>query len=744
MSLAGTERRRHLLTASIGTALMLVMGLALVWGFRLATHMRTNIVALQTASTLQNYPEEMSHQLNALRDRLEVRAYSGQALADLQATVKRFDQELRVLSASIDGDSAQLGRALLLWNQYAPVLEPVVAFSGQPYVDSDTTGSSLSREGREHYAAVKRAQLFASENARPLQTQLATLATSLQRTSSDGATRLRSLLMAGVFAALVLAVVAAYFQLSRSRHERTAREAQEQTRDILKTVREGFFLLDAHYRIGSVWSEALTRMFGRNDFAGLTFEELLEDLVPQATLSTAVKYIKLLWGDRAHENLMKSINPLGQLEITMDNGHGGKETRYLQFDFHRVMGPEGIKHVLCSVGDVTSSVLLARELHESQENAHAQLDMMVGLMHIDPLQLVSFLDTADAGLKLVNTILREPARNDAEFRKKLAGLFRELHTIKGEASALNLKSVASRVHTLEDMVGECKKKPELSGNDFLPMVLKLDELLAHLRSVREMAARLTALKDTMPAAAAAAAAALPAASAASARLPASPEPADSMPAAPAAAVRAGAAAGKPAAPERAPRRVEELSPTLHLMAERLAQDHAKRFRLTLSGLTDVPAAYTATIKDCLIQMLRNAAVHGIESPEVRRAQAKQDTGSVHVDFRKVTDGYELLFEDDGAGIAPDALKAAAVKRQLITEDDAALMDTRAAMALIFRPGFSTQEEISMDAGRGVGMDVVARSVYALGGKIGVSTHPGKFTRFKIVLPAAESVSTAVA
>jgi len=742
MSLAGTERRRHLLTASIGTALMLVMGLALVWGFRLATHMRTNIVALQTASTLQNYPEEMSHQLNALRDRLEVRAYSGQALADLQATVRRFDQELRVLSASIDGDSPQLGHALLLWNKYAPVLEPVVAFGGQPYVDSDTTGSSLSREGREHYAAVKRAQLFASENARPLQTQLATLATSLQRTSSDGATRLRSLLMAGVFAALVLAVVAAYFQLSRSRHERTAREAQEQTRDILKTVREGFFLLDAHYRIGSVWSEALTRMFGRNDFAGLTFEELLEDLVPQATLSTAVKYIKLLWGDRAHENLMKSINPLGQLEITMDNGHGGKETRYLQFDFHRVMGPEGIKHVLCAVGDVTSSVLLARELHESQENAHAQLDMMVGLMHIDPLQLVSFLDTADAGLKLVNTILREPARNDAEFRKKLAGLFRELHTIKGEASALNLKSVASRVHTLEDMVGECKKKPELSGNDFLPMVLKLDELLAHLRSVREMAARLTALKDTMPAAAAAAA--LPAASAASARLPASPEPADSMAAAPAAAARAGAAAGKPAAPERAPRRVEELSPTLHLMAERLAQDHAKRFRLTLSGLTDVPAAYTATIKDCLIQMLRNAAVHGIESPEVRRAQDKQDTGSVHVDFRKVTDGYELLFEDDGAGIAPDALKAAAVKRQLITEDDAALMDTRAAMALIFRPGFSTQEEISMDAGRGVGMDVVARSVYALGGKIGVSTHPGKFTRFKIVLPAAESVSTAVA
>ena len=742
MSLAGTERRRQLVTAGIGTALTLVMGAVLIMGFRLATHMRADISALQTASTLQTYPEEISHQLNSLRDRLEVRAYSGQALADLQTTVKRFDSELKQMNASGEVDSPQLGRALLLWHQYGPVLDPVVAFNGQPYVDSDSGGSTLSHDGRQHYAEVKRAQLFASDNARALQAQISSLAATLQRTSSDSAAHLRALLLAGVLAALVLAAAAAYFQVTRARHERAARDAQEQTRDILKTVREGFFLLDANYRIGSVWSEALTRMFSRHDFAGLSFEELLRDLVPAATLATATKYIKLLWGDRAHENLMKSINPLGQLEITMENGHGGKETRYLQFDFHRVMGPEGIKHVLCAVGDITSSVLLARELHDSQENANAQLDMMLGMMHVDPLQLISFLDTAETGLKLVNTILKEPARTDAEFRKKLTGLFRELHSIKGEASALNLKSIASRVHALEDMVSDCKKRPELSGNDFLPLVLKLDDLLAHLRSVREMAARLTALKDTMPAAAAAAA--LPAASAASARLPASPEPADSMAAAPAAAARAGAAAGKPAAPERAPRRVEELSPTLHLMAERLAQDHAKRFRLTLSGLTDVPAAYTATIKDCLIQMLRNAAVHGIEPPEVRRAQAKQDTGSVHVDFRKVTDGYELLFEDDGAGIAPDALKAAAVKRQLITEDDAALMDTRAAMALIFRPGFSTQEEISMDAGRGVGMDVVARSVYALGGKIGVSTHPGKFTRFKIVLPAAESVSTAVA
>jgi len=724
MTPIGNDRRRQLLTAGIGTVLTLVMGAVLFAGFRLATQMRANIIALQTASTLQTYPDDITQQLTSLRDRLEARAYSGQALADLQGTVRRFDRQLKDLSGYTQ--SAELSRSLQLWREYGPVIEPVVAFTGQPYVDSDTAGSTLSRDGRAHYAEVKRAQLFAIDNAKALQGQLATLATSLQKSSSDAATHLRTLLSVGVLAALVLAIAAAWFQFTRSRHERVAREAQEQTRDILHTVREGFFLLDANYRIGSVWSEALTRMFGREDFAGLTFEELLKDLVPAATLATATKYIKLLWGERAHENLMKSINPLGQLEINMDNGHGGKETRYLQFDFHRVMGPAGIKHVLCSVGDITSSVLLSRELQESQDNANAQLDMMLAMMHVDPLQLVSFLDGAETGLKLVNTILKEPARTDAEFRKKLSGLFRELHSIKGEASALSLSSIANRVHSLEDIVSELKKKAELSGNDFLPMVLKLDELLAHLRSVREMAGRLTALKE---------AAGPPAATLTQHVSAPSPAPAATQP------------APEPQSAQRSPagfaRRAEDLAPTLHALAERLAQDQNKRFRLKLAGLAEVPAPFVGTVKDCLIQMLRNAAVHGIEDPEVRRAANKQDIGIVSVQFVKSSQGYDLVFEDDGAGIATETLKAAAVRRQMITEEEAAVMDTRTAMALIFRPGFSTQEQVSMDAGRGVGMDVIARSVYALGGKIGVSTHPGKYTRFKISLPAGQASSSAV-
>lgn len=703
MKFSGAERTRQFITAGVGTVLLIVMGTVLVAGFRLATHMTANIGALQSASALQTYPNMISQQLTALRDRLESRAYAGQALGDLKTTVQRFDTELARLAKEDFGRSPQLEQAMLLWHQYGPVVNPVAAFNGQPYVDSDDAGSSFSKAGLTHYGDVKRAQLFARENTARLQASLAAVATALQTQASAQANRLRLLLSVGVLAALVLAAAAAYLQLTRGRSERMARDAQEQTRDILKTVKEGFFLLDADYRIGSVWSTALTRMFGRQDFSGLSFEELLSDRVPPQTLATATKYIKLLWGDRAHENLMKSINPLGQLEIQIENAHGSRDTRYLQFDFHRVMGEKGVKHVLVSVTDITSSVLLARELAESQENANQQVDMMLGVMHLDPVQLMSFLDATDAGLAHVNAIMREPARNDAEFRKKIDGLFRELHTIKGEATAVNLLSAAHRVHALEDLVSDLKKSTDLSGNDFLPIVLKLDELMAHLRSVRELATRLSTLQTAVPAGAN--------------------------------GPRAGAD-GKAAA--------GEFVQTLNALAEKLAQEHGKSLKLETHGLGEVPQPYRHMVKDVLIQMLRNAAVHGIETAGSRRAAAKAETGTVRVDFRRAGTGFELVCEDDGVGLNPDELKAAAIRRELVTSEEAAGMDNRAVMALIFKPGFSTRDEVSMDAGRGVGMDVVARSVYAVGGKIGVATNPGKFTRFKIALPAVEASSTAVA
>ena len=226
MSRSRSERRGQLVTASIGVALTLAMGLVLIFGYRLVTHIRASINALQAASALQSYPEEISGQLSALCDRLESRADSGQALAGLQNTVRRFDRDFGQLSDS-GNDSPELARALVRWHQYHRVIDPVISFTGQPYADSVTADTTFSAEGRKYYAAAEDAHLFATENAVALQTQLMNLAATIHHTSSDAALHLRTLLFGGVVAALVLAAAAAWLHLMRARLLRTQAELQE-------------------------------------------------------------------------------------------------------------------------------------------------------------------------------------------------------------------------------------------------------------------------------------------------------------------------------------------------------------------------------------------------------------------------------------------------------------------------------------------------------------------------------------
>ena len=234
---SGSERRSRLVTAAIGVALTLAMGVVLIFGYRLVTHIRSSINALQAASALQSYPEQIYGQLSELCERLEARADSGQALTDLQNSVKRFDQDLGQLSES-GNDSPQLARALRLWHVYRTAIDSVVSFRGQPYAASDGSETTFSPEGREYYAAAERAHLFAADNTKALQTQLVNLAATLQHTSSDAALRLRTLLFAGVIAALVLAAAAAWFQLMRSRLLRAQAEAQEAHQALVRASRQ--------------------------------------------------------------------------------------------------------------------------------------------------------------------------------------------------------------------------------------------------------------------------------------------------------------------------------------------------------------------------------------------------------------------------------------------------------------------------------------------------------------------------
>src|SRR5690606_29524256 len=143
----------------------------------------------------------------------------------------------------------------------------------------------------------------------------------------------------------------------------------------------------------------------------------------------------------------------------------------------------------------------------------------------------------------------------------------------------------------------------------------------------------------------------------------------------------------------------------------------------------------------LEHMLRNAIAHGMEKPEARAAAGKSSEGMVRIAVRREGSAVVLEVSDDGAGLDREAIRRRGVERGVI-RDDAPLADSDLDN-LIFQPGFSTADEVSRLAGRGVGMDVVASEVRQLGGALDIASERGKGTTFTMRLPQTLAVTQAV-
>jgi HPt (histidine-containing phosphotransfer) domain-containing protein/anti-sigma regulatory factor (Ser/Thr protein kinase) len=759
--------RLVVLVIALGLAFVAVV---LIPGLKLSGELVNSSAALKWVADQQRYPTVIRASLETMRDRLTNRGYLQESVDQLTDATRKLDQSITAMTTSrssgwpfgwaagargtIAGDQAAALRDS--WRRESEALAPVVRFAGVPYTDSESEGSVLNGAGRQLEHDVTAAIRVSRHSLPELEGELSAIGGELQAGNAREAKRLQVVMVLGLLIAAALVFLVVLLLNTRRKQDASLKEARQQTVDILRTVKDGLFLLDENLVIGTAYSSALETLFQRKDIAGLEFEALLENIVSEKTLTTALKFVKVLWSERTNEKLVKSINPLGEVEVHLSAGPGKFETRYLDFEFHRVRVDNRITHVLVSVSDVSSRVELARELQSSQQQAQAQVDTLLGILHIDPGHLASFLNDSNAAMKMINAVLKEPAREESAFRKKLDTLFRQAHSVKGEAAALGLSSIESRAHSFEDDLKALREKPDLSGNDFLPLVIKLDDLLTHLQSVSELVSRLAKFQlvrpDTPPHGASSAED-----PEATGRLAADVGVGDGGAGVGAATIGigggvsgagggSGAGSGGSGAPgsggglggsvASVPAVSDAgLAFALQQLAERVASENAKDARVQCTGLDLVPDTYRRIVKDIAIQAVRNAIVHGIEPVTARAEAGKPSQGVVRVEFRGAGEaGFKLSVEDDGQGLATEKIKEVARQKGLLTPDQAENLDAKGVLALLFQPGFSTVEHATKDAGRGVGMNLMADLMRQIGGRVGVATAPGRFTRVTMTLP----------
>ena len=176
----------------------------------------------------------------------------------------------------------------------------------------------------------------------------------------------------------------------------------------------------------------------------------------------------------------------------------------------------------------------------------------------------------------------------------------------------------------------------------------------------------------------------------------------------------------------------------------LSRKSGKEVDLVMEGEeTELDKSVVEVIGDPLVHLIRNSVDHGIESDDVRLAAGKPAKGKVTLRAFHKGNSVAIEIEDDGKGIDPAKMRETAIRKGVITPEEAAQLDDREAVELIFAPGFSSADQITDISGRGVGMDVVRTNIKNLKGSVSTHSEVGKGTRFTLSLPLTLAIIDAL-
>jgi chemosensory pili system protein ChpA (sensor histidine kinase/response regulator) len=185
-----------------------------------------------------------------------------------------------------------------------------------------------------------------------------------------------------------------------------------------------------------------------------------------------------------------------------------------------------------------------------------------------------------------------------------------------------------------------------------------------------------------------------------------------------------------------------LQERLYRIVRQTAKEVGKRANLEIKGTqVELDRSVLERITGPFEHLLRNAVAHGIETPQARRAAGKADIGEIRLELKQEGNEVQLALSDDGAGLNIERIRAKAIEQGLM-QANSNLTESEIA-DFIFHAGFSTAEQVSQVAGRGVGMDVVRNEVAALGGRVEMRFTKGQGTRFAIYLPLTLAVTQTV-
>ena len=472
---------------------------------------------------------------------------------------------------------------------------------------------------------------------------------------------------------------------------------------LMGNIKIGVFTMNKDFRINREYSKECLKIFGCEEIGGMNFFDLIQVYDKQAEKKEEIKnFIALYFNGLAlDDDSMNSINPLFEYNL---------KEKYLQFLFYPVKTAAGgqTENMLVQCVDLTANKLLQMEI-DSKDAEGRRIRKMV-------LNREAFNDFISETIKMADDARRISA--GAIGTAELGELYRIAHTIKGGAGCFDLDELIAHTSGFEDLLG-CLIKKGVSADDGV-------RVAAGITTMLELVDKSIVYSEKIFG--------RPAVSAGEFEFVFKKSRLDEL----IASVR------EVSSPKVLPDLESAFDSFYELPAHRvfaksfamaapLAQKLSKEVRLEVSGGdVPIPFAMSSKLSEIMLHLLRNAVDHAIETPEEREEAQKPFEGLIKVAVSRAADSLELTLSDDGRGLDPVKISASALEKGIIKPDSVSVMTDAEKTALIFKPGFSTKNEVSNISGRGVGMDVVKNAVEKhLNGIITVTSVPGAGTEFNI-------------
>ena len=486
-------------------------------------------------------------------------------------------------------------------------------------------------------------------------------------------------------------------------------ERNRQVHKILQTVNEGLFLMGPDFIIQPGYSKITGEIFQRK-MDGIYFLDLLrpapesglKPIVSDDILLATQHYLELLLNPRIKEQLIQQTNPLVEVEYQILRPKGAQSSKFLGFRFNRVVEGGKTTQIMVTTQDLTSRIALARQIKENQTKAESQIEMLFGIMHLDPPILGEFLNHAKSEIAGMLSLLEAEqfgshADESGDERSErylllLRKISRSIHLIKGNAAMLRLSYFEDLANQLEETIASVRSNSSLAGEQFLPITTSLATLLDQIDMTHDLISRLLSMQKVF-----------------------------------------GKGAGEGLQ--------SDFTPLVEL-AEEIAARNGKQVRVSLQlkdGLARLPNSLREPVQMMMTQLVRNAVLHGIEPPSERLARRKHPVGEIQIcAYRLIESGKKIILtvRDDGRGLDYDLLRRRAVQLGYGSMKTIEAWTPQQLIDLLFETGFTTMDRPTTDGGRGVGLDAVRDLTAKMGGLLNVLSNQGQFCEFRLEIPVA--------